>query len=191
MDYKSYKVSRDLAWEVLIWENVTTLPVKPMALCRSMGIEVVYDENIPEGMDGYCTILNGKSFIALDPKLSRQKRRVTVAHELGHILLGHVGDFITLYHNGAHSAQEEEADVFATILLSPACVLVGCGVHTPSEIIDLCDIGREEAETRAQNVEELYKRNVLFSLPTEKRVYDQFKDFILQYRQGGETHQDI
>ena len=191
MNYKNYKLARDLAWEVLIWEKVNTLPVKPMALCRSLGIEVVYDENIPAGMDGYCTILKGTPYVALDPRLTRQKRRVTAAHELGHVLLGHVGEYDTVCKNGRHSEKEEEANVFANILLAPACVLVGCNVHTPGEIIRLCDIGREEAEARARKMEEPYSRNVLFSLPTEKHVYDQFEDFIRRYHRDAGNRRDV
>ena len=40
MHYREYQNSRDLAWQILIRENVTQLPVMVGHLCRGMGIRL-------------------------------------------------------------------------------------------------------------------------------------------------------
>lgn len=53
---------------------------------------------------------------------------------------------------------EQAANVFASRLLAPACVLWGCGVHTPEQIAALCSISLPAARFRAARMAELYER---------------------------------
>ena len=180
MNYSRYKLVRDIALEILIQENIRELPVKPIALSRSMGIEAVYDENTHGKADGYCTILQGVSYIAIDPEINRQQRRFTVAHELGHLLLGHIDpDYITIFrgYNEINKSMEMEADLFAAILLAPPCVLQSLEIYDAAEIMNLCDCEFEEAESYAEYIKKLASKKSA-ALPLESIVLEQFQDFI-------------
>ena len=73
---------------------------------------------------------------------------------------------------------EMEANIFASRLLAPACVLWGCGVKTAEEIQQLCNISRQAAEYRMERMRILYARNKFLTSPLERRVYSQFEDYI-------------
>lgn len=179
MDYKKYKISRNLSWEILIRENVTELPVRVVPLCKQMGIHiktyVPADDN-----DGYSTIVKNEAFIFISSKKPIERQRFTAAHELGHILLGHTGKYqlINREPSPTDNPIEQAANIFASRLLAPACVLWGCNAHTPNEIMKLCNISRAAAEYRADRMKTLYEREKFLLSPLERQVYQQFSDYI-------------
>lgn len=179
MNYKDYQISRDLAWKILLQENVTELPVKISRLCRQMGIEV-YQYTPADGNDGRCTIVDGKPRIYVSERCQPQRQRFSCAHELGHILLGHVneGDLINREPDPKDNPIEQAANVFAARLLAPACVLWALNARTPEEIAALCDISYQAARFRAERMELLYRRGKFLAHPLERAVYENFSDFI-------------
>ena len=179
MDYKKYQVSRNLAWEILLREGVTELPVQVGALCRSMGIRLKYFTPFDDN-DGYSTIIDGRGVIFVSDQCIQTRQRFTAAHELGHILLGHVGKYqlVNREPSSKDNPIEQEANVFASRLLAPACVLWALNARTPEEIAALCQISYQAATYRAERMELLYKRNKFLSSPLEQQVYRQFQPFI-------------
>lgn len=179
MRYSTYKNSRNLSWNILIKEKIIKLPVNIIDLCCRMGITVKYYESTDDN-DGKSMILNGIPVILVNRKCSVQRQRFTVAHELGHILLGHVGGCVLLNRepSSVDAPIEQAANVFASRLLAPACVLWGKNIHTASEISNLCGISRQSAEYRMERMNVLYQRNRFLTSPLERRVYEQFKSFI-------------
>ncbi|MGN0517458.1 MAG: ImmA/IrrE family metallo-endopeptidase [Acutalibacteraceae bacterium] len=183
MNYKKYQNVRDIVWKILLQENITALPIKTGSLCKSLGIVVKYyvpdDDN-----DGYCTLINDMPYIFVNKNCLRPRKRFTIAHELGHLLLGHVGKYNLVNREPSPSDNpiEHEANVFASRLLAPACVLWGCHVKTAADIVDLCDISPKAAEFRMKRMEELYKRNKFLTSPLERQVYAQFNNFIKYHR---------
>ncbi|MBR2929378.1 MAG: ImmA/IrrE family metallo-endopeptidase [Oscillospiraceae bacterium] len=179
MDYRKYQASRNLAWEVLLREGVCKLPVSTSKLCRSMGIHLLYGDT-GAGNDGYSTMVDGGMYIVIREGMSLGRTRFTVAHELGHILLGHVGTYslVNREPSSTDNPIEREANVFASRLLAPACVLWGCEARTADEIAELCNISRRAAEIRAERMAELIRRNKFLSSPVERQVYEQFLPFI-------------
>lgn len=179
MDYREYKNSRDLAWRVLINEQVTELPVMVGALCRNMGIKIQFYEPIDRN-DGFSTVINGRAEIYVSSRCIPERQRFTAAHELGHILLGHVGKYQLV--NREPSPQdnpiEHAANVFASRLLAPACVLWALNARTPEEIATLCQISHQAAKFRAERMAILYERGRFLSSPLEREVYEQFSEFI-------------
>lgn len=186
MNYSNYKNSRDLAWEVLINEHVTELPVMVGALCKNMGIRVQFYEPEGEG-DGVSTIIDGQAHIFVSKHCSLERQRFTVAHELGHILLGHVGQYqlVNREPSPKDNPIEQAANVFASRLLAPACVLWALDVRTPEEIASLCKISHQAAAFRAERMELLYKRGKFLSSPLERKVYAQFSEFIDRRKRPG------
>lgn len=179
MDYKDYKNSRDLAWRVLINENVTELPVMVGQLCRQMGIRVRY--YVPkDGNDGYSIVLDDGAWIFVSDNCSPERQRFTCAHELGHILLGHVGKYQLVNREPTRGDNpiEQAANVFASRLLAPACVLWALNVRAPEEIAALCQISHQAATFRAERMAILYERGKFLSSPLERQVHGQFRKFI-------------
>ena len=183
MEYKKYTSARDLAWEVLLEGGVCSLPVQVSTLCRSMGVAVkLY--NGGEEADGESTILGGQPLILVSRGKPVPRQRFTAAHELGHILLGHVGEGRLVNREPApgDNPLEREANVFASRLLAPACVLWGCGVKSAEDIAELCGISRQAAEFRWQRFRVLMERKRFLASPLERKLYEQFADYIAQHQ---------
>lgn len=185
MNYRQYRNSRDLAWQILLRENVRELPVNITAVCRQMGIRVQHYRS-EDLSDGYSTIFLGSPRIFVSSTCSPERRRFTIAHELGHILLGHVGTpgLRNREPSPTDNPIEQEANVFASRLLAPACVLWALNVRTPEEIATLCRISMTAASFRAERMSLLYQRNRFLSAPLERSVYEQFSDFIARKKDG-------
>ena len=184
MNYRKYQNSRDLAWQILLNENVTELPVDIVGLCRRMGIRVQH-YTPTDGNDGYSTIFLGMPRIFVSRECSPERQRFTIAHELGHILLGHVGEHTLV--NREQSAKdnpiEQEANVFASRILAPACVLWALDARTPEQISALCRISYTAATYRAERMALLYARGKFLASPLERMLHKQFAIFI-QRRRG-------
>lgn len=181
MDYKKYQKSRNMSWKILLKGNVRELPVNIVELCRKLGIAVKYYDKLEQGNDGKCTVINKQPIILVRQECNRQRKRFTVAHELGHILLGHVGKYelVNREISPTDNPIEQEANIFASRLLAPACVLWGLKVKSADEISQLCDISPTAAEYRWQRMQELYKRNKFLIDPLERKVFNQFHKFII------------
>lgn len=179
MRYDEYKISRNLAWEILLQEQITELPISVSGICKNMGIKIKY--YIPEDDNsGMSMILDGEPVIFVNQNESTERKRFTAAHELGHILLGHVGKYnlVNREPSGNDNPIERAANIFASRLLAPACVLWGCGVKNADDIAALCRISKQSAEYRMERMKILYERNVFLTSALERKVYLSFKNYI-------------
>ena len=185
MNYKDYQKSRNLAWEILLREGVCALPVDVLEICRRLGIAVrQYDEPRPDVGDGFSCIVRGVPHICIWRGQSRRRARFTVAHELGHILLGHVGKYTLVNREPSphDDPVEQAANGFAARLLAPACVLWGCKVSSAAEIAALCDISAVAARYRWERMQLLYARGKFLTSPLERTLYAHFSQYINSYR---------
>lgn len=100
-------------------------------------------------------------------------------HEVGHYVLGHLGDSaLTRSESECRPEEEQAADRFAADVLMPACVLWGLDVRTPEEIAQLCNVSMRAAQIRAERMGVLYERNKFLLHPLERQVFEQFGKFI-------------
>lgn len=198
MQYERYKQARNLSWEVLIQNKVSKLPVKIVPICRSYGIRVRSYQDSTEILrklnlihmisrtDGFLTYLSSAPVIFYDQRCSGGRQRFTIAHELGHYLLGHVkpGQVTTINREPepGDSPAERQANQFAARILAPACVLWGLDLHDADEIAAACGISKQAAAFRAERMRVLYRRGKFLTAPEERRVYSQFENFISQGR---------
>lgn len=196
MDYKKYQTSRDLAWQILINHKIAQLSVKVSDICMANQIKVISYKSGYEFIKDCGLVRNTVSsdgftfgkMIFYNEQCSIPRQRFTVAHELGHILL-HNGQGV---YNREPSEKdipiEAEANVFASRILAPACVLWGIGVTSAKQISEMCNISMQSAEFRFKRLSELYEREKQFMReynkscflmsPLERAVYNQFSDFI-------------
>lgn len=181
MAYDIYEQARNAAWKFLIDNHVTSLPVKLSVICQQRGISLLYDHGI-QCMScnerGYTFIdCNGNFSIALNPDDKAEIQRYTIAHELGHIFLGHFSNTEI-----SCSDMEYQAERFAIDILAPACALWGMDLHTAKDISEMCNISITAAQIRAERMEILYRRNKFLISPLERQVFKQFSGFINQHR---------
>lgn len=161
MNYQDYKDARDASWRILLDCEVTELPVRIGGVCRALGVSVRrYTPAERDSNDGMSTIIGGAPTIMVSSLAIPARQRFTCAHELGHIILGHVGryDLVCREPDPGDNPIEQAANVFASRLLAPACVLWGCSVQSAEDIERLCDISRAAADFRWSRMQELYRR---------------------------------
>lgn len=198
MSYARYKNARDAAWGTLLECGVQALPVKVAAICQHYNwilgdylhgermIEMLGLTELSKKTDGFCTITQNHTYIFYDSTLPVGRQRFTVAHEIGHLILGHVGPGMATVENreptGSERAEERQANQFAARLLAPACVLHELGAVTADAIQDACGISRQAAEFRAQRMQELEHRGRYYTSPLEQQVAEQFKSYIVLHR---------
>jgi IrrE N-terminal-like domain len=111
----AYQLRRDL--------NLTERTFDLVGLIRQLEIEVRFEEIVGNGREGLSLARTGQEIIVVDPsERSAAGRRFTLAHELGHHLLGHTDarDARWEIRQGVPGTKEEtEANAFAAELLMP------------------------------------------------------------------------
>lgn len=175
--YKNYKNARDAAWKVLIRHKICSLPVNIEKICAREGIMLlpyskVWRDLQTLGMvehsrrtDGFSMKYNSHTLLFYDDTKSRQRQRFTIAHEFGHFINGDISDVPTAQNiepTGAEDVKETAANVTASRILSPACVLWRLGVFDAPGIAGLCDISLTAARWRAARLYALCERDRIF-----------------------------
>lgn len=180
MNYGQYKNARNASWQCLIDYNINSLPVKVSQIAKQADIVLLKNSVanlLSKNESGTTLIQNDKLYIVYADEQSPKRCRFTIAHELGHIFLGHLfaknGKGFVITDDAEHSA-----NVFARDLLAPACVLHELQALTSAAIANLCDISFEAATYRAERMAELERRNAFYLHPLERQVKEQFADFI-------------
>lgn len=145
-------------YEVYERAQIGALPISPVEAARAFGIKTVNYSDICEiycrsrrelyrmSLYGFSFEENGRRIIAVNElACGERRRRFTIAHELGHCLLGHVSEL-----GGAKpdAACERAADSFAAELLAPLAVLKMCGIGSAEELARVCGLSRSAAEIR-------------------------------------------
>ena len=193
MDYKDYQNTRDAAWNILLDCGIDRLPVDLNCICRQLGVGVyrygdvtVTGETALQG-DGLLYFEGNRPVILFNQDKPAVRIRFTVAHELGHLILGHVaaeqGSAVNRDFSVATDSVEAAANQFAVRLLAPACVLWGIEAYTAGEIARLCNISLRAAQFRAERMLALRERKKFLTSELEQRVYKQFLPFIREARQ--------
>lgn len=184
------------AWDALIEADITEMPVNLCKVCEGLGIRLYTTlegrqiikalglERSAIGSDGFSYRDNHLKIIFYARAVPKERRRFTVAHEIGHL---------ALEHDGSDTAREErEANRFASHLLAPSCVLRGVGAYDSGRIMRLCGMSYTAARIAAERMlrlsykeREYYRqwgRPQFFLSETEWRLYQQFEPFIKENR---------
>ena len=170
--------------------ETTSLPINPTDIAKSLGIKIVSYKTFSDVYEIEPAVLYEKSALGFSAKInnrfviavnenscSERRKRFTIAHELGHCVLGHnIGGILT-------KIDERAADRFAAELLAPIPVLILCGAESPAEIKKICGISDKAAEIRFEELVRLRRKNFLLS-DENRRLAEIFADFIARYRLG-------
>lgn len=194
LNYKDYQNVRDAAWRILLDCRIGRLPVDVREICRHLGCKLYsYDagwkiisafklnEQV-EKSDGFTVLYRDVPYIFYSGSTPEARQRFTIAHEIGHIVLGHVGEGKYTIMNREpslrDSADETQANQFAARILAPACVLNALDAVEAEQISSLCGISHQAAEFRAERMKQLRARGKFLSHPLEREVMRQFEPFV-------------
>lgn len=188
MYYNNYKTARDTAWKTLIECEIVKLPVNLAEVVNHYGIYLIkYSDSdytsrhsLPND-DGYSRLVDNKPVIYYNDNKPTHRIRFTIAHEIGHILLGHLSQGETLHRNteqDTDNIKEQQANVFARDLLMPATVLHSLNISSADDISNICNVSMQSAGIRYERLTKLNERNVFNKHPLEREVHSQFKDYI-------------
>lgn len=170
MNYAVYKGVRNASWKCLIDCKIDRLPTELGKICKTNGIQIKknsaldQDKLLPNER-GKTHYIDGKCFIIVRDADPFPIQRYTVAHEIGHILLG-------------ENSPEDTAERFAIGILAPACVLHALEIDSAEDIAKLCNISITAASHRSERMKILNQRDMFLKHPLEREVYEQFKPFI-------------
>lgn len=187
--YHYYKQARNAAWQCLLDVGVCSLPVKTLKITDFFNIKVIKncDVKLLRPLESGCSLVDkqGKWTIVYDDTETIGRIRFTIAHELGHILLGHELEAGFTHYRKISEGKpttETQADEFATRLLAPACVLWALNAFSADEITEICEISHKAAEFRAKRMGTLKERDMFLTHPLEKKLYKAFEPWIEQQK---------
>lgn len=206
MEEYIYRQTRDAAWQILLRVNAQEFPIKLTPVCELLDIRLCSYETSIDILQKmqilhvakqteafiYHSDDTGSRIIFYDNNIPAPCQRVVIAHELGHIVLGHVvrGNCTLWNHEPEKSdtLDEQSANAFAARLLAPACVLHFARITTTEKIEQICQISNQFAQYRAERLSTLEQRNAdwcnqnsksyFFRNSMEEEVYQQFKNYI-------------
>lgn len=207
--YKRYTEIRDAVWRLILDMNITELPVKISKVLANLNIALYtyqnnYDEIADLGLaeltktsDGFTVIRRKQYVIFYDNTQLSARIRFTLAHELGHIILGSgfsetasriVYTTRNNEPNKKDNPEETAANMFAARLLAPSCVLHELKLFTVEEIMQYCSISKAAAEFKLERMLLLEARDKRFNKergcgcfylsPLERQVKQQFEEYI-------------
>ena len=134
------------SFDLISAANTLTLPVDVRTICAhfryrveyySQSWELITKLGIQEDAVSYPALgvrIRGRYFIFLSDDLGADQERLLIAHELGHIALGHLDPDLPVARKGEKGEQEEQADLFAIALLASPPLLSSHAVFTPEDI---------------------------------------------------------
>lgn len=94
-------------------------PVNLGAVAAHLGVDILTWRPDEDGLNG--AMIRSAKTVFVNAALARARMRFAAAHEIGHYVLGHEGDFFCPFNR--YATLEREANSFAAALLMPAAVV--------------------------------------------------------------------
>lgn len=207
-----YNFARQRAYQLLCELEVSRLPVDPWKIAARLQNVYIYKWTELCGMNGIADPLNidkegadaktqhlrgrAEYLVVYDDRVRNYRRvRWTIAHEIGHILLGHLISFdATALNRGSlteteYKVLEREADTFAVNLLAPMTIIKRLpSIQTREDLMRLCDLSGEASDNCMEELRQLKSgKKVLYPIKEEDILYRMFFHFINQCN-GTEVH---
>ncbi len=126
--------AREKARRILLEAGQNSIPVDLLAVCAHLKFEYVEVEHFPDSLSALCVEKGGTRYAAVNKSHNSNRRRFSLAHELGHWCLGHTRGYgwsdVTIDNppdpkqmKTANAFEEKEANEFAGELLVPLAEL--------------------------------------------------------------------
>lgn len=205
-DQPRYAYARQRAYRLLCELEIDRLPVDPwkvaemlpnVHICKWTDLRDNCHDDDPlfidkESADAKTQHLRGQAdyLVVYDDRVENYQRiRWTIAHEIGHIVLGHLISFdaTALYRGSLTEAEykvlEREADTFAVNLLAPMTIINRLpSVQTKLDFMELCDLSGEASENCMEELKLLKSgKKIPFPVKEEDILHRQFFRFINEF----------
>lgn len=177
-----YKKIIETVYKTIIELEIKQLPISVDYITHELRIKQIRNCDLQKPLlsrnqNGLAVLSKGKFYIIYNEKDDLQERRFTVAHEIGHILLGHL--FNTSILSQEKEIREQEADIFATFLLAPVCVIQALKLQTPEEIQSVCNTPYQYAQLCSEYItSDLCRFSTQKINDLENKIYKQFQSYI-------------
>ena len=192
--YPLYFAAAAKAYEVLCAVGIDSLPVDLERICKHYNIKVyscsvateiieLFElQNFCKTNDSFCFSPDDKTnLILINDKLGEKEQRLLIAHEIGHILMGHLGMFKYGTTSDMEHYYEMEAEAFAVSLLAPFPVLAELNMLNSHIIASLCNLPWYVARSVHSKLNSISYIKEYFRLRAYFReLLDTFGNFILQ-----------
>ena len=151
-------VSRRIARDLLSKSNSNTYPIKIISVARFVSDLYIDGVEMEDEISGLQASYNGNFFIRYNSSHPIKRNRFTVAHELGHVLLGHTTP-CSRQLDGLTTNIEIEANEFAAELLMPLALLKeAIKIHTSIKDLARAFWVSEEAMSKRIMKTSLFKK---------------------------------
>lgn len=192
-----FKRATKRAYDFLVELGIKALPVDPFKIVKLYDshwhllgwneLKIATGKDDPfylkrDKAEAKTKIIRGTNeyLIVYDESYSRERIRWTIAHEIGHILLGHLVYFeeTALNRGGLTKRQygvlEVEAHWFAEALLAPNVVLYSYGIKDSQEIAFLCDISKKSSDKCERHLRKFYPNDPVVEGTLLRNFYEFF-----------------
>jgi Zn-dependent peptidase ImmA (M78 family) len=131
MEKPRYAYARQMAKKVLKDCRIKEPPVDLEKILGEKGYNYIEVDHFPDKVDALCLESEGVCYFAVNAKHHLHRKRFSVAHEFGHVMLNHNLAYYNMpsiswdnpptekTHTNAEAALEKEANAFAGELLVP------------------------------------------------------------------------
>lgn len=180
LSYLGYVDARDLTWKILVDNNITAFPVDIKDLINKHNIiltqnteakPILEKVGISEIKDA-CALRLKENYIIYNPDTHPQRLRFSLAHEFGHIILGHIKKNSITPEKTEYN--EEQANIFASRILAPAIVGKIENLDTKHKIMEFFGISEESAAIRLERFLTLFERNKFLTSPLENQYCEMY-----------------
>lgn len=188
---KNYEVNyynvRNTAWDFLLKNNVISFPLDIKTILQNNHWKLLtYDtysklNNISMkelkkiSTDGFVDIdQNDDYIIVVNQENSLQRRRFTICHEIGHIVLHKI--FLDI------KKLEKEANMFASRILMPMLLIKELEIKTKEDLSKICNVSLQSAEIRMKRFNKIKGRERFYTNPLEKELLEQLQPFIQKHK---------
>ena len=205
-DQPRYTYARQRAYRLLCELEIERLPVDPwkvatslpnVHVCKWTDLRDNCNDDDPlfidkEGADAKTQHLRGEAdyLVVYDDRVENYQRvRWTIAHEIGHIVLGHLVSFeATALCRGSltekdYKVLEREADTFAVNLLAPMTIINRLpSIQTKADIMKLCNLSVEASDNCMEELRLLKSgKKLTFPIKEEDVLHRLFFRFINEF----------
>lgn len=198
-DKPRYDRTISIAQKFILEHGINKLPVDLFEIAAKLSLPIISASeyasamnctfrhvimNIIKSNDGSAKYIDGNHFILYNERIASKGRiRWTLAHEIGHIILGHLSDFeeTRIQRAGLTKSEydvlEKEADFFASQILAPPVVLEALKVDNVTRLGTICGLSKEASENRYKDYAARLKKTRPPN-PLEIKIKSIFRDFI-------------
>ncbi len=106
-------------WRATCPDGWRVEPINLGAVAAHLGVDILTWQPDDERLNG--ALIRSAKTVFVNATLARPRMRFAAAHELGHYVLGHEGDFFCPFNR--YATLEREANRFAAALLMPTAVV--------------------------------------------------------------------